>query len=303
MALWTVGQASIPGIRRSGGRRPVAPWELATPAALAMPRHAGSCLALAALCSRGSAMLDVHAVARPAAGSKGGAADDSLLAAEGRYRARLKALVAGSKHIGLVEEVAVAQGPTQDRQQQQQEEEDEMHRVWSILETSMKTARVEPPWPQVCSQPGASLAKYAALEHELQLLVAGVAVLDSACERESELLRGSEEAAAAMQGALGGALALAAAACARAAEALAHMPAKGPCAGGRSGVGGWARHAVWSPLSGTASLVSDPAAPPIAAAHTHAALCVVQARACHGGLCRPPRGQLGVKTCRLWHTS
>lgn len=188
-------------------------------------------------------MLAQHAVARPAARGKAGPVDDSLAAAEGRYRARLEALLAGSKQVGLAEVEVVVEGLTHEQQKQRwRQEGDDMHRVRSTLATAMKTAMVEPPWPLVCSQPGASSAKYAALGHELQLLVAGVAVLDSACEGESELLHGSEEVAAAVKRALGGALALAAAACARAAEALAHMPPGGPCAGGRRGMGG--RHAA-----------------------------------------------------------
>ncbi|EFN52423.1 hypothetical protein CHLNCDRAFT_138922 [Chlorella variabilis] len=107
--------------------------------------------------------------------------------------------------------------------------------VWAALETSLKTSRLEPPLPQLCSQPGADPAKYGALEGQLARLQRAVLVLGRGQAGCLAALRASEGAAGATAARLRGALArvsgLAAAACAGAAEALAHMPALAKCSG------------------------------------------------------------------------
>eukprot|EP00887_Chlorella_sp_A99_P000274 scaffold13.g274.t1 len=104
-------------------------------------------------------------------------------------------------------------------------------KAWSTLETAMKTAKIEPPWPLLCSQPGANMAKYEVLEHQILLVSAAATVLDAAAEGGAPLLAGDEVHGAAVARGLGHALALAATACGRASDALGCMPLGGPCAG------------------------------------------------------------------------
>jgi hypothetical protein len=97
-------------------------------------------------------------------------------------------------------------------------------------------ARLEPPLPQLCSQPGADVALFAALERQLARLQAAVAVLARGQAGALAALQGAAggaagAAAASLQGALARCAALAAAACGGAAEALARMPPLAPCSG------------------------------------------------------------------------
>lgn len=70
-------------------------------------------------------------------------------------------------------------------------------KAWSTLETAMKTAKIEPPWPLLCSQPGANMAKYEVLEHQILLVSAAATVLDAAAEGGAPLLAGDEAPACA----------------------------------------------------------------------------------------------------------
>lgn len=98
-------------------------------------------------------------------------------------------------------------------------------------------ARLEPPLPLLCSQPGSSVAKYSTLKDQLSRLQQAAAVLERGQARCLHVFSSpsNEPAAAAavaeVQAALSGAAALVAAACAGAAEALGHMPALAPCSG------------------------------------------------------------------------
>lgn len=99
-------------------------------------------------------------------------------------------------------------------------------------------AAVEPPWPGLCSQPGADLAPYHALQREMELLGAAITALKTACGSgrlaDVGAATGLEaEQLGRLRTALAQGLGLTAAACARAADALACMPALGPCYGER----------------------------------------------------------------------
>ena len=147
----------------------------------------------------------------------------------------------------------------------------ELELTWNVLEMSLKTVRVgpglapamrmpasaacccnllrpsctwllpqaklEPPLPLMCSQPGSSPIKYAALKAALLRLQQATAVLgrgQAACLHALRAGEGSATTAPAthqLRAALAEATALAAAACAGAAETLAHMPALAPCSG------------------------------------------------------------------------
>lgn len=103
---------------------------------------------------------------------------------------------------------------------------------------SARQARLEPPLPLLCSQPGSSVAKYAHLQQELARLQQATAVLgrgQAAClSALCAAAAGPAPTAAAteqLRSVLAHATALSAAACAGAAQALAHMPALAPCAG------------------------------------------------------------------------
>ena len=97
--------------------------------------------------------------------------------------------------------------------------------------------RLEPPLPQLCSQPGADAAKYASLEKQLMRLQRAAVVMGRgqatclAALRHSGGGPGGAAAAERLQGALTQVTSLAAAACAGASGALDHMPALAPCAG------------------------------------------------------------------------
>ncbi|PRW60354.1 riboflavin kinase isoform B [Chlorella sorokiniana] len=108
------------------------------------------------------------------------------------------------------------------------------------FDRSLGLAAVEPPWPGLCSQPGADLADYEVLKREFDLLSGAIFALKAACGAgrlaDLELGAGVEEdqlaeQLAELRGALAHGLGLAAAACAGAAEALDCMPALGPCYG------------------------------------------------------------------------
>ncbi len=97
-------------------------------------------------------------------------------------------------------------------------------------------ASVEPPWPGLCSQPGANLDDYHVLHREIVLLSGAVYALKAACGagQLADMAAGTGMEAqylADLRTALARGLGLAAATCAGAAGALAHMPAFGPCYG------------------------------------------------------------------------
>ena len=101
-----------------------------------------------------------------------------------------------------------------------------------------RQARLEPPLPLLCSQPGSSVAKFARLKQELARLQQASAVLGRGQAACLSALRAADAgpaptaaAADALRRALAHASALSAAACAGAAQALAHMPALAPCSG------------------------------------------------------------------------
>lgn len=116
-----------------------------------------------------------------------------------------------------------------------QAEEATLNMVWAELELSLKTAKFEPPLPQLCSQPGADLAKYAALATQLARLQRAVMVMrrgQARCLSALSATDGTTAATAArLRTVLGRLSSLAAAACGGAAQALAHMPALAACSG------------------------------------------------------------------------
>ncbi|KAI7842827.1 hypothetical protein COHA_003573 [Chlorella ohadii] len=104
------------------------------------------------------------------------------------------------------------------------------------FERSLGLASVEPPWPGLCSQPGANLDDYHVLHREIVLLSGAVFALKAACGagQLADMAAGTGMEAqylADLRTALARGLGLAAATCAGAAGALAHMPAFGPCYG------------------------------------------------------------------------
>ncbi|KAL4854825.1 hypothetical protein ACK3TF_004517 [Chlorella vulgaris] len=116
-----------------------------------------------------------------------------------------------------------------------QAEEATLNMVWAELELSLKTAKFEPPLPQLCSQPGADLAKYAALATQLARLQRAVMVMrrgQARCLSALSATDGTTAATAArLRAVLGRLSSQAAAACAGAAQALAHMPVLAGCSG------------------------------------------------------------------------
>lgn len=114
-------------------------------------------------------------------------------------------------------------------------------------------ARLEPPWPGLCSQPGADLADYQALKQQLQLLIDSTFALAAACGRErldalaaANQLQAGETARA--REALAAALGAAAAGAARCADALGSLPLGGPSHGPALRAG-----ARWAPPRGSGS--------------------------------------------------
>eukprot|EP00887_Chlorella_sp_A99_P008076 scaffold12.g8076.t1 len=133
----------------------------------------------------------------------------SLGEQEERLRSRLEEMAAAAAAMATGSLEPKGAGSRQNRWEGGLQGTGEVRRQLARLNRSLGMAVVEPPWPGLCSQPGASVAAYQVVKAEVTLLFAAVAACTAVCGvarpaalRSAGLAELGKEGRAALSGAL-----------------------------------------------------------------------------------------------------